>query len=88
MSGFINGISEWLPAQELSMFPNPATAAVRLGTTGAGTATFTDALGREALQVPVQQTNPTLDISALSPGVYTVQFTAASGRWASKLVVR
>jgi hypothetical protein len=88
VSGFINGISEWLPAQELSMFPNPATVAVQLGTTGTGTATFTDALGREALQASVQQSNPTLDISTLSPGVYTVQFTAASSRWASKLVVR
>ena len=46
---------------------------------GAGTK-FTDALGREALEVPFQQDNPTLDISALSPGVYTVQFTATSGR--------
>ncbi|MGB0462851.1 MAG: hypothetical protein ACPGOX_07430, partial [Flavobacteriales bacterium] len=30
VSGFINGISEWLPAQELIMFPNPATDLVRL----------------------------------------------------------
>lgn len=88
VTGFINGISEWLPAQSLAMFPNPATSTVQLGTTASGLVTFTDALGREAMQVPVQQAQPTLDVSSLEQGVYTVQFTSATGRWASKLVVR
>ena len=34
VAGFINGISEWLPAQELSMFPNPATARRSIGHEG------------------------------------------------------
>ena len=88
VAGLINGISEWLPAQELRMFPNPAIGTVQLGSTGDGTVTFTDALGREALKATVLQSNPKLDISVLSPGAYKVQFTSASGRWASKLVIR
>ena len=88
IAGFINGIGEWLPAQELSLFPNPASASVQLGTTGAGSVIFIDALGREVIQEAIQESNPTLDISELLPGVYVVQFTSASGRWISKLVSR
>ncbi len=88
IAGFISGIGEWLPAQELSLFPNPASASVQLGTTCAGTVIFIDALGREVIQEAIQEANPTLDISELLPGVYVVQFTSASGRWISKLVSR
>ena len=88
VTGFINGVSEWLPAQSLNVYPNPATDAIRIGTEGAGFLTLTDAMGREVMNVQVQGTAPSVDISALQAGTYTAQFTSNSGRWVTNVLVQ
>ena len=88
VTGFINGVSEWLPAQALNVYPNPATDAIRIGTEGAGFLTLTDAMGREVMNVQVQGTAPSVDISTLQAGTYTAQFTSNSGRWVTNVLVQ
>ena len=88
VTGFINGVSEWLPAQSLNVYPNPATDVIRIGTEGAGFLTLTDAMGREVLQVQVQGTAPSVDISTMPAGTYTAQFTSNSGRWVTNVLVQ
>ncbi len=88
VTGFINGISEWLPAQPLTIYPNPAQDVIRMVTNQPGQLIVMDAMGRTALHQTIQGMLPTVDVSALSPGVYHVQWLTATGKAYTKLSIQ
>jgi hypothetical protein len=83
-------------AQQVAVYPNPATSAVTielpaaLGRTAVA-ATLTDALGRQvrALTLPAQgPAAHQLDLQQLAPGVYALRLTTGVGVLVKKLVVK
>jgi len=86
--GFINGINEFRPTRALGVYPNPAQNAVRLDSNEPGLLVISDAMGREISRVLIQEALPTVDVSALSSGMYHVQFTSQAGRATSKLHIQ
>jgi hypothetical protein len=86
--GFINGINEFRPARTLGVYPNPAQYSIRLDSNEPGLLVISDAMGREVSRVLIQEALPTVDVSALSAGMYHVQFTSQAGRATSKLHIQ
>ena len=88
ITGFINGVTEWLPAQSLTIYPNPAQDVIRMDTNEPGQLTVLDAMGRTAMQLTIQGSIPTVDVSALSPGVYSVQWLTKTKKANTKLSIQ
>ena len=83
-------------AQQVGVYPNPATSAVTielpaaLGRTAVA-ATLTDALGRQVRAVTLPAQGPAahqLDLHQLAPGVYALRLTTSAGVLVKKLVVK
>jgi len=83
-------------AQQVAVYPNPATSAVTielpatLGRTAVA-ATLTDALGRQVRTVTLPAQGPAahqLDLHQLAPGVYALRLTTGAGVLVKKLVVK
>ncbi|MCA1763375.1 MAG: T9SS type A sorting domain-containing protein [Cryomorphaceae bacterium] len=77
------------PAKELSIYPNPAKSSIQItGITESGELRIFDISGRLVISKRVlPQGEPArLDISALSPGVYTAVFRGATTSGAGKFV--
>lgn len=88
ITGFVNGISAYRPAQALGIYPNPATDQIRLDATDSGLLVIADGLGREVARMSTQVAYPTIDVSGLASGMYNVQFTTKQGRATSKLNIQ
>jgi hypothetical protein len=83
-------------AQQVAVYPNPATSAVSielpaaLGRTAVA-ATLTDALGRQVRTLTLPAQGPAahqLDLHQLAPGVYALRLTTSAGVLVKKLVVK
>jgi hypothetical protein len=83
-------------AQQVGVYPNPATSAVTielpatLGRTAVA-ATLTDALGRQVRAVTLPAQGPAahqFDLHQLAPGVYALRLTTSAGVLVRKLVVK
>jgi hypothetical protein len=77
-----------------TLYPNPATTALTLETTLDRAATLTLTL-RNVMGAPVLEErhtaasgrfSTTLDVSALASGVYVLEVSDGTGRWAQKVV--
>lgn len=85
MKGVINvvggtGVEEATAQAQYQLAPNPATDVVRIlaPDMNALSVRFTDAIGRLCMQVPLSNER-TLDTSALTNGLYVVEFRDAQG---------
>lgn len=70
--------------QKLSIYPNPATSFTTVGTNAAGTVNLYNNMG---IMVKTSQ-DSRIDVSELTPGVYTVQLTALGQVQTSTLLVK
>ncbi len=74
-------------ALALSLYPNPATAAVAVETAHPTRITLLDLTGRVLRQPVALALRHTLDVSGLAPGLYLVRATGADGRAAVQRLV-
>lgn len=86
--GFVNGISQWLPAQQMQLFPNPTAESFQFNAPATGQLMITDAMGRQVLQQQVLNQTPIISVGHLNSGVYRVQFVHAQGRMTSALSIQ
>ena len=76
--------------QVLRVYPNPASTTVRFDLPGVllTQVTLHDMQGRRVMDVAVQQSEPTIDVSSLPKGMYLVRAVGRSGEeFMTKLVV-
>ncbi len=70
-------------ASSFRIFPNPATDALQILGGQSGTVHLFDLMGRERMNIPVDGTRTTLDVSKLTNGTYFVR----SGNQSTKVVI-
>jgi hypothetical protein len=83
---FYDGIHE-IDAPDLHLYPNPAYSLVSISYSSAmESVSVMDMSGRELIQSPVNKNATTLDVSALSPGVYSIIIHTTNGIAVRQLV--
>lgn len=90
--GFVSSISETTTEQlDFDLFPNPASYWVSLTFSnydGEGIISIYNALGTEVKVVAYSSSNPTIDISDLSNGLYIVQLKSKHSREFQRLIIQ
>ncbi|WP_107037336.1 T9SS type A sorting domain-containing protein [Brumimicrobium mesophilum] len=76
--------------ESLSIYPNPTSNTFKISNLPAGEKleiSVVDMTGRTVLNSTVSETNNSVDVNSLSPGMYTLQMYDAGKKYTSKLVV-
>lgn len=80
------GVEE-LEAQQISVYPNPATTWVQVLTNGKGYADIYDVTGKLVMSTKIITPNQVIDIQGLQKGVYILKVTNPESSFSKKLVV-
>jgi hypothetical protein len=85
---YVVSVSEPLPSEVFSLSPNPVSTAVSLsGLDGVASVRVVNSLGIEVLHCPVSESKAIIDVSALTSGVYFVQFPTRAGMASKPIIV-
>lgn len=82
------GINDDLTASSFKVYPNPVTDVLTVTTTEQGTLELFNLSGAEVMRKELSSEKETLDISALTPGLYIYQITNGTKTEQGKLLVR
>ena len=86
IQGAVNGMSASNMQVELGVFPNPTQNEIRLNSDAPGQLRIIDAAGRTVLTESIQVSYPTIDVSNLTNGTYTVEFMSDRNRMIAHLL--
>jgi hypothetical protein len=86
IQGAVNGVSASNMQVELGVFPNPTQNEIRLNSDAPGQLRIIDAAGRTVLTESIQVSYPTIDVSNLTNGTYTVEFMSDRNRMIARLL--
>jgi hypothetical protein len=86
-TAFTTGVSELGRSIGFELYPNPASAMVRVKVEQAGEVVVYDILGKEVLRTDVDEGEQTIAIGHLSGGIYQAVLLSGSQRAVKRLVV-
>jgi hypothetical protein len=86
-TAFTTGVSELGGSIGFELYPNPASAMIRVKVEQAGEVVVYDILGKEALRTDVDEGEQTIAIGHLSGGIYQAVLLSGSQRAVRRLVV-
>lgn len=86
IQGAVNGMASSHMQVELGVFPNPAQNHIRLNSDAPGQLRIIDAAGRTVLIETIQTSYPTIDVTNLDHGAYTLEFMSDRNRMVTRLL--
>ncbi|MDA8771445.1 T9SS type A sorting domain-containing protein [Flavobacteriales bacterium] len=86
VEGATNGLGDSHLPEQLGIYPNPAQDQIRLNSETPGQLRIHDAAGRTVLNQNILNAYPTIDVSSLDRGTYTVEFSSGQSHLVSQLL--